>query len=182
MLGCVAGPRDGCARPTLPFAAKLKLKRASTPAGDLLLWKFGKGEETLLGDFGDPLVSENFSLCLYDESGGTPALALRADAPAGGTCAAAPCWKAAGSAGFRYKDAEGTPDGLLKLQVKAGAAGRTKVSVKGKGEHLPVLPSLPLALPSRIQVHAESGACWEAVHGGGGVLRNDANAFIGKSD
>jgi hypothetical protein len=75
-----------------------------------------------------------------------------------------------------------TPHGLVKVQVKAGAAGRSKMAVKGKGENLPALPPLPLALPSRVQLHAAGGACWEARYGGGGVLRNDATSFVGKSD
>jgi hypothetical protein len=166
----------------VPLAAKLKLKRAGTPGGDLLLWKFARGEETLLGDFGDPLAADGFSLCLYDESGATPALVLRADAPAGGTCGTAPCWKATGSSGFRYKDREGTPNGLLKLQVKAGGPGRAKASIKGKGGNLPALPALPLALPSRVQLHAAGSACWEAVYDGGGASRNDATSFLGRSD
>ena len=181
-LGCVGGPRGDCARPRVPLAAKLKLKRAGTPGGDLLLWKFARGEETLLGDFGDPLAADGFSLCLYDESGATPALVLRADAPAGGTCGTAPCWKATGSSGFRYKDREGTPNGLLKLQVKAGGPGRAKASIKGKGGNLPALPALPLALPSRVQLHAAGSACWEAVYDGGGASRNDATSFLGRSD
>jgi hypothetical protein len=180
--GCIAGPRGDCLRPTLPAAAKLKVKRAPTTAGDLLLWKFTKGQETVLADFGDPLAGDDVSLCLYDESTATPALVLRADAPAGGTCGTRPCWTPAGSVGFRYKDPMRTPHGLVKVQVKAGAAGRSKMAVKGKGENLPALPPLPLALPSRVQLHAAGGACWEARYGGGGVLRNDATSFVGKSD
>ena len=180
--GCVTGPRDGCGGPIVPLAAKLKLKRAGAATGDLLLWKLAKGDETLPGAFGDPLAGDDLSVCLYDESATTPALVLRADAPAGGTCGAAPCWQVIGSTGFRYKDRERTPDGLLKLQMKAGSAGRTRVSVKGKGENLPALPPLPLSLPSRVQVHSAAGACWEAVYDEEGVVRNDATVFIGKGD
>ena len=39
-------------------------------------------------------------------------------APAGGSCAGKPCWKATGTTGFAYKDKLGTLAGVRKILVK----------------------------------------------------------------
>ena len=99
---------------------------------------------------------------------GTPQLKMRLSAPAGGTCAGAPCWKAT-SSGWRYKDRELSPTGLRKVVLKAGIAGKAKISVKGRG--------VALALPAaagpgllaqdtnvRVQLVSSDGECWEATY------------------
>jgi len=101
--------------------------------------------------------------------------------PAGGVCDGNPCWQAAGAT-LKYRNAARTPDGISKLVAKAGDTGRAKVTTKGKGALLPPLPVLPLSLPTRVQLHAEGAACFEAVFGGAGVVRNDAESFVGRGD
>jgi len=86
-------------------------------------------------------------------------------APAGASCGPRPCWSAAGTKGFKYKDKLGTNDGLLKLSLTAAPDGRAKIGLKAKGENVP-LPALEaLVFPLRVQLQARNGNCWEATYG-----------------
>lgn len=174
--GCVEAPRTGCAVPVAPLKAKLVLKDVSPDAGDLLVWKWVKGEQTLSHLIGDPLAADSYGLCLYAASD----LVLRAEAPAAGVCGARPCWKAAKTRGFIYKDREGTPDGLVKIVIRSGDDGKSKVVAKGKGELLPDV-DLPLSLPVTMQMQSTNGRCWEATYFAPGVIRSDDGQFKGRA-
>jgi hypothetical protein len=98
---------------------------------------------------------------------GVPSLLLKATAPAGGTCAGKACWKQVGSVtnpkGWKYGDRDATPDGLTLLQAKTGAlAGQSKMTVKGKGDNLPVGTFVTLGTAVTTQVQAGNGTCWSA--------------------
>jgi hypothetical protein len=179
--GCVAGPRPDCRPPTLPEASVLKLRNSGEPAADLIVWKWTKGAATATSALGSPATTTDYHLCLFDESGGGSTLAVQVDVPAGGLCDGTPCWQATGT-GFKYRNATHTPHGVTKLVLKGGDSGRAKVTTKGKGGFLPPLPSLPLALPARLQLQGEDAACFEAVFDGLGVIRNDGELFVGRGD
>jgi len=179
--GCIAGPRPDCLPTANAGTSVVKLRDASNDDGNLLVWKWTKGAATSPGDLGTPTTTTAYRLCLYDEGGAAPALAMHAEVPVGGVCNGAPCWQSTRD-GFRYRSAARTPDGISKLVVKAGGAGRAKATVKGKGVLLPPLPTLPLALPLRVQLHAEDATCFEAVFGDGGVVRSDSRTFVGRGD
>ena len=75
-------------------------------------------------------------------------------------------WAAIGDKGYKYKDQTGAEDGITKIIVKGGAAGKSKALVKGKGANLPDFDSdLPIAmgdLPLVVQLrNNSSGVCWE---------------------
>lgn len=179
----VATVRTGCRRPTRPASSTLQLKDGAADARDSLLWKWLSGEATAVGDFGDPLALTDFSLCIFDESAGSPTLLLGATAPAGGTCGADACWSPAGTRGFKYKDREATPDGLGSLRLRSGESGTAKVGVKGKGANLP-LPGLPVPEPAKLraQLQASNGECWEATYSPVGVIKNEPGQFKGRAD
>ena len=82
--------------------------------------------------------------------------------------------------GFKYQDKAGTGRGLQRILLKAGEAGKARVLVKGRGEHLPD-PPLPLTLPITAQLRSTSGECWEAVYFEAGVSRNEPGRFKGKA-
>jgi hypothetical protein len=90
-----------------------------------------------------------------------------------------------GTAGFKYKDASGTgaPGGAQKALLKSGAAGKSKVLVKGKGTALPdtLVPALPLPVKAQL-VNDESSVCYEAVYNAPQVLKNDAKQFKAKQE
>lgn len=182
-LACTPAPLPGCRRPITPLKAALGVKDdPDNDDKDSLTWKWTAGAATAVGDFGDPPGSDGAALCLYDESGVTPVLRTAAAVPSGGQCKGKPCWKLGGTTGFKYKDPQRTPDGVDKLTLKAGAAGKAKVVAAAKKAHVPPLPQLPLSLPVRVQLQSQSGVCWESVFTAAGVQKSDAITFKGKGD
>jgi uncharacterized delta-60 repeat protein len=177
---CVAGPRAGCVHTTVTGSSTLKIRDAVSDTSDQLVWKLRKTGATTPADLGDPLASGDYTVCLFDESGPTPATTLAAVAPAGGTCGSRPCWRTITN-GVLYKNPQRTPAGLDQVKVKVGALGTGSVTVKGKGATL-ATPALPLGLPARVQLQVAGGACWEATFDVTGAKRNDSERFSGKGD
>jgi len=104
-------------------------------------------------------------------------------APAGGTCQGRPCWKETGT-GFKYRGRDVTPAGLrnsLQLVLKAGATGKAKIALTGKGGINPALPPLPLAEPATVQLVNDAGVCWEDTYSAPALL-NDGATFKDKGD
>jgi cysteine-rich repeat protein len=172
-----AAPQSGCRAPAEPLKAQLVLKDPLDGSRDRLTWKWIKGQATSVADFGDPLAVDDYALCIY---GGQPGLPLRAQVPAGGTCAGKPCWREAGASGFKYREKAGTGRGLQRILLKAGEAGKAKVLVKGRGESLPD-PPLPFTLPITVQLRSTNGQCWEAEYFEAGASRNEPGSFKGKA-
>ena len=78
-----------------------------------------------------------------------------------------PCWKTIGpyfdARGFKYRDSYRTPEGLFGIKLKAGIPGKASIAVKASRQNVG-LPTLPVALPLRVQLQASSGECWEATY------------------
>lgn len=170
--GCSLTPRDSCA--TAKKSSILLLDKEPDKK-DKLVWSWLKGTASE-GDFGDPRATDDYVLCLYDESdvegAGLVSEILGATVEAGSTCGNndKPCWKALGnpptSKGFAYANSAATPDGIARIRLKPGSADNAKVVVKAKGAAL-ALPDengtpLPIPLPGRVQLQASNGNCWEA--------------------
>ena len=157
---CGAAPATGCRRPTLPGRALLQLRKSG---GGRMLWKWTRGAATAIADFGNPLATTGYGLCLYNGAG---TLLESASAPAGGFCSAAgrrPCWRRT-SHGYRYVDPALTPSGLRQVILKPGLAGKAQILVKGQGPLL-ALPTLPiLTMPVTAQLVSSDGVCWEATY------------------
>ncbi len=166
---CGIGPVLGCKVPTESVRSKLAIKNRTPDDGDVLEWKWLKGEETLAEEFGDPVLTTDYRLCLFDLSGESPALFTQAAAPAAGNCKSKPCWKALGRVpgvkGYRYNDKETTPDGLKQMTMTPGPDGNAKIALKAAGVNL-ALPIVvePVPLPLRVQLQASNGTCFEATY------------------
>jgi hypothetical protein len=176
--GCAAVVVPGCRRPLTPRAATLAMKDRS--GRDLLTWQWAKGAATTAADFGDPLAATTYELCVYDEVASAPRLVLSTLVPAGGVCSGRPCWKRT-QKGFRFADRDRSPEGLSRLVLRAGAAGKARIVAKGRGGALR-LPALPLALDPRVtvQLGGSDGACWEATYGQ--ALANEPRRFRARSE
>jgi cysteine-rich repeat protein len=153
-----------CRIATEPTSVSLSLKDAAGGAADRVRFKWSRGAETPPSAFGDPMVADGFAFCVVDDAGPVPALVIGARAPAGGTCAGKSCWRALGNPpgakGFRYADKARTPDGIERVQLKPGAAGKARIVLKGRGTSLGIAgPVAESGLRSVIQ--ADSGECWE---------------------
>lgn len=177
---CDPAPLSGCRQPTVADKASLMLKNQGGD-GDKLGWKWIKGEATALEDFGDPLNTTVYTLCLYDETAGVPSLKLTAAVPAGGTCGGDPCWSTIGK-GFKYKDPSAGNAGISGLLLKFGESGKAKIVAKGKDANLD-MPALPLAQDQHVIVQLKNslGTCWEARYGAT-AKKNDGEQFKDKSD
>jgi len=158
--GCSPAPVEGCRRPILGGKSKLDVKDNADDTKDSLKWKWQKGDATSLADFGDPLGSDGWRLCLYDA--GVPVSST--ELPAGGTCGTKPCWSAKPT-GFTYKDAELTPDGAQTAVMKAGIAGKASISLGAKGAALETPDPSAFTGPLRVQLQrADGGVCFEATY------------------
>jgi len=184
-LECAPTPLPGCKAPVEPRKAHLLVANdpGSDDVRDAIRWLWRKGAATTSGELGDPLTQTHYAFCLYDESA-PQTLLFGARAPAGGLCETKPCWKAIGNPpgtkGYKRNDPTLLPDGLRHLQLKPGAAGKAKITLKGKGTNLAGLPTLPLTVPVRAQLQAGNGVCWEAVYST--FSRNDAKRFKARAD
>jgi hypothetical protein len=180
--GCVVAPKDDCREPVVTLKALLLLKDdAADNARDKLIWKWIKGEKTDFVDFGAPLATDDYTLCIYEAAGGQPSLLLSATAPAGGQCAGRNCWKALSTKGFKYKDKDLTPDGLDRILLKSGDNEKAKILVKGKGANLALPSPLDVELPVTVQLQSANGECWEAKYFPIGVRRNTSSLFKAKA-
>jgi len=123
---CSDSPETGC---VTGQKAVVTIKDKG-PGKSSLTWKLVKGgafDQTALGD---PTTSNRYSLCMYDETGSliSSAAALSIDPNAS--------WDDKDPKGYLYKDKLGLEDGVIKAQLKAGDADKTKVQVKAKGDNL----------------------------------------------
>ena len=130
-----------------------------------------------VGDFGDPVGTDTYTFCLYDNG----AYVTSARAPAGGNCGTAPCWESE-SDGFVYKDKFRDPQGVQKLSLRAGADGEARILFKGKGEDLPSIDLSALTGPLDVQlIKSSGGVCWGATYSLP-FQQNDGANFKDKSD
>ncbi len=170
IAGCVPAPRPACAA-TDGRRTSLTLRNDADDARDTISFKW-EGAGVALGD---PLTTDDYALCMFDQSSATPAFLFRAEAPAGGTCRGRPCWRETPtSASYRDKDA--SPEGLTAIKLKGGTTP-SKVSVRGKGSLLSSrpfgLPAPPLPVPLLVQLQNVRGQCVEARFDAAEVIKND---------
>jgi hypothetical protein len=155
--------------------------RDRTPdSRDLLAWKWLKGDATDVSAFGDPTTTTGYDLCLYDETGGTPALVQAVAIDPGGLCNGQDCWKPR-THGFKYGNKAGTPNGVVSLFLNDGGPGTAHISLKATGLNL-ALPVLPLQQDPTVtlQLRNDLGECWDADYST--AQRNEVGNFKAKSD
>lgn len=140
-----------------------------------LIWKWTGGASTDLSEFGDPMVSTGYTLCLFDGAG--TSLGAGVTAPGGG-----PRWRPIGDKGYRYKDRARQADGVQAVVLKSSDQSRAKAIVRADGGNLP-LPALGLTPPVTVQlVNDATPVCWESrFDGGDRILRNDVEQFKAKA-
>ncbi len=182
---CVEAPRTGCKQQVIAGRGKLEIRDMTPDTGDKLVWQWFFGDETTIDELGDPFTSHDYALCIYDGSAPPARLVL----PAGEVCIPNPslagpgtyCWKQSGVPirTVSYSDRFRTPDGVDRLNVNLGEAGRAKILLKAKGVDMPD-GLLPLGLPARLQLQSAAGTCWETVFST--AVQNDATTFKALSD
>jgi hypothetical protein len=132
--------------------AKARLKASEKKAGrESLAFSLAKGPALAQAELGDPRKSGDLgvALCIYRDTGQRVAtLPLER---AGETCGTKPCWKPLGGAppkgaGWRYRDSTGAASGFRSLDLKGGAAGRTKLVGKATNDVTKGQLALPIGI------------------------------------
>jgi cysteine-rich repeat protein len=182
--GCNDSPRTACHTSLKPTATKLAVTDRTPDAKDAFGWRWKKGSTTASSEYGDPRTTTDVAMCLFDESGPTPALVFQAIVPAGGSCTTPPCWVKSGDGSYAYDDEAGLAAGITSIDLRTGADGRAKIDVKGRGAELEAsslgFPAAPLGLPLRAQVQIEGAGCFEAEYDAGGASKNANGVFKAK--
>lgn len=159
---------------------------------DRLEWGWRRGESTALADFGDPLTTTSYALCLYD---GNDNLIFGSSIPAG-----AP-WKKFKTA-FNYTNRALDATGIRRIALKSRGAqpGRASIRVVGAGRamtlgnptptgNLPNIGSFPITVAPnsvRMQMINSIGSCWEGHYANtirkNGVINPRVSRFRAKND
>jgi len=149
----------------------ISIKNTIPDDRDMLSWSWSQGAQTDLVDFGNPLATTGYTFCAYDQSA-NPQPLMRLSIPAGGVCAGRPCWSA-NTSGYKYND-RNRLRGLSTIRTKAGVSGKARLSLRGKGTHLPDI-TLPVTSAVTVQLRNDTGECWGAVYSS--FTKNDGTQF-----
>jgi hypothetical protein len=182
---CAATPRADCDAPARAGKSKLQLRDSAQDSSDSVIWRWSGGD-ALASQFGIPLTTTDYALCVYDRSGGAATLVQVATAPGGATCFGRPCWKSL-SHGFRFKSSNTSADGVQSVLLKEGLNGRAKLLVKAKGDRLALPPPVSATQffaqdPAvTVQLVNSLGVCWQATYSAP-APRNQPGLFNDRSD
>jgi arylsulfatase A-like enzyme len=164
---CAPAPRTDCRRSD---RGTLLLENDGGEAARRLVWRWQNGEATHVAEFGDPLSTADYGLCVYAGPSGT--LVSQAAAPPG-----PPRWRSANARGFRYRDAE-VAGGVKAIALRSGTAGKARISVIGR--RLSFLEGAP-ALPITVQlVSNATGVCWESVYSADNKPESGPQRFLAR--
>ena len=155
-------------------------------AKDRLEWGWRYGDATSKSDFGDPISTTSYGVCLYDGSG---TLIFSAGISPG------PLWKDS-RRGYLYTNLNASQHGIRRLSLKALTANPHQASIRlvgiGRIKNLgnpsasgnyPDISGFPIATapdPVRMQLINSDGFCWEA-HYQNRIRRNQVvNATVSR--
>ena len=147
---------------------------------DQIKWKLSSAGALMQNDLGDPATSRAYTLCIYDEIGSV-ALAV-----AGLDVGPSATWVSKAPKGFDYKDKSGSENGATKVQLRTGAAGKSKASFAAKGLNIPMpTPFSATKLFNQdagviVQlVNDETATCWTSEFTA--ATKNDDSSFKAKA-
>jgi type 1 glutamine amidotransferase len=126
---CALQPRSDCLQAE---KGQLLVKNKVKSSADQMKWKWIKGEAVAMADLGDPNLTTTYTLCVYDQESGIATLKTAL------TVTPNPLWGLKGSSGWQYSDRAHARSGVQKALITTGAQGRTKASVRARGENLPI--------------------------------------------
>jgi hypothetical protein len=175
---CPATPAANCSA----AATNMVFFETNTPR---LQWRWGKGASAMMQSaFGNPLTTTAYTLCLYDEVGGSAVFKTGATIPAAGTCGTNPCWRAQSTTGWTFRDPAAKNDGIKTVMLKGGAAGSPRIKIIGAGANLlqpsPFNGSKLFDEDTAVIVQllrSDDGTCWSSTFNVSGTKRNDAAEF-----
>jgi hypothetical protein len=146
----------------LPQKAQIQVAKKGG-VKDVIKWKWLKGERTTYEEFGAPLTTTNYQVCMYDSTG----LKFKIGFRAGGTCTGKPCWRAAVGKGYSYKSKDLDLSAGYLLKLKAGALAKAQIQMQAVGPLLNMPADLTsISQPLTVQIQNSDGLCWEAKYSG----------------
>ena len=171
---CPATPASGCQTP-VGFHRRLRISQKK----EITTWRWRTTANVGLTDFGDPVHTTSYSLCIY--AGPSATLVQELHAPPDGSCLGKPCWKQHDSKRIRYRDHSGSNDGLTHINLRAGPAELADIALRARGVNVPI-PPLPLAEPVLAQlVKSDGPECWQANYSAP-PLKNNSSVYLDKND
>ncbi|HEV7733659.1 MAG TPA: hypothetical protein VGR62_15940 [Candidatus Binatia bacterium] len=158
--GAAPAPASGCVVPS----KGVLLVNEKVAGKEKLKVSFTKLQTAVLpSDFGDPVAgTTTYNVCIYD-SANTLRGQYTVDR-SGDTCGTKPCWAVVSGKGFKYGDKVTTADGILKMSVSGGDAGKGKVVVVGKNSSATMPTGIAALMQSSsnatVQVVTSDAACF----------------------
>jgi hypothetical protein len=171
IMGCLAAAKSS-------FQIK---DNATDDSKDQMKWKWGNGDFVDQAMLGNPVLTTGYALCVYDEIGDSPSLVARA------AIRPSALWVDKSPKGVQFKDKDADNDGVTKVQIKTGAATKSKAQLAAKGVDA-ILPT-PVSLTQflnidsevTVQLVADNGTCFSSTFVAGGVSKNDGSQFKAKA-
>ncbi len=152
---CPSAP-DTCRLPTASGASSLLLRQGSPADKNRMAWKWRKGAATTKADFGNPITTDGYTLCLYDAG------ALVSISRVIGSCDVKPCWTDRPD-GFLFHDKSLQPFGVRSVKLAAGVDGKATEAFDGRGASLSLPDPASLTGPIDVQLRRNGSLlCWGA--------------------
>lgn len=143
-------PLTACYHPAERSRSQLMVQNVTNNKRDALKWTATRLPLNA-SDLGDPTTDTAYEVCVFDEQGGAPHLALNALIPPGAG------WVRTGKA-ITFRDLTGAHGGIRSLRLKTGVSAGS-VHLRGAGAYL-APPTLPLDPLVSVQI-GNGSACWE---------------------
>lgn len=166
-LTCTTVPQPTCRQPFRAHKSSLAFKQTgNTDPDDIYTWRWQAGSATALADFGAPLTTTDYVLCIYDQS-------ARPQPVVGNLALAGTGWQAR-QTGYKRYYPPSRP--LRQILLHAGADGKAKILAHGDSDTIEQI--LPFVAPVVVQLQTSTGTCWETTLPS--PSRNDGARFEGK--
>lgn len=161
-LDCAAAPSPGC----IAAARGALVVNEKTPGKQKIRVALKNLQPAVLpSQFGNPVVGTTaYAVCVYDATS-----TLRGEydvARAGALCGTAACWAATKDGkGYRYADKTASADGVTRMRLTGGDAGKGKIAAGGNNKtgNLPlgVAAGLLNATGATVQILSSDASCFE---------------------
>ncbi len=107
--------------------------------------------EVLQAQLGNPATgTTRYDVCVYDDALRLVG-SLNVDR-AGQLCGTRPCWRTAGTKGYRYLDRNAGADGVRTIVATGGSAGRGRIVVKARNDERRGQTTMPLGMTAALQL------------------------------
>jgi cysteine-rich repeat protein len=162
---CMGPPATTCAAThTARAVVDMRLPRTGHPDSFRWTWIEDAGG-TELPDFGDPLATAGYTLCVYDGFNSGPFFGkhvlAQVSIPPGGVCGGRPCWKQIRD-GFRYAQRGHAVRGFKSIKLRAPAQTPARIQMRGSDVGLSTTLG---AIYAFVDVQLVGGAaCWTATY------------------